>query len=79
MHDSCVVVSLLKAVSILLTVKILVIFTLAKDLAPWASVWCGGEWANAYPLIPLTGGSYILFYSYIGTIGTKFGLTGGYT
>ena len=50
MHDSCVVVSLLKAVSILLTVKILVIFTLAKDLAPWASVWCGGEWANAYPL-----------------------------
>jgi hypothetical protein len=41
-----------------LTVKILVICKLAKGLAPWASVWCGGEWANAYPLKPLGGGSY---------------------
>ena len=55
MHDSCVVVSLLKAIPIVLTVKILVIFEVAKGLAPWASVWCGGEWANAYPPIPLTG------------------------
>jgi hypothetical protein len=30
----------------------------AKGLAPWASVWCGGEWANAYRLIALGGGSY---------------------
>ena len=58
MHDSCVVVSLLKAIPIVLTVKILVIFKLAKGLAPWASVWCGGEWANAYPLKSLGGGSY---------------------
>ena len=58
MHDSCVVVSLLKAIHIVLTAKILVISEVAKGLAPWASVWCGGEWANAYPLIPLTGGSY---------------------
>ena len=58
MHDSCVVVSLLKAISIVLTVKILVICKLAKGLAPWASVWCGGEWANAYRLKSLTGGSY---------------------
>ena len=51
MHDSCVVVSLLKAILIVLTVKILVIFKVAMGLAPWASVWCGGEWANAYPVI----------------------------
>ena len=57
MHDSCVVVSLLKAIPIVLTVKILVICKLAKGLAPWASVWCGGEWANAYPVIALGGGS----------------------
>ena len=54
MHDSCVVVSLLKAIPIVLTVKILVISEVLKGLAPRASVWCGGEWANAYPLIPLT-------------------------
>ena len=54
MHDSYVVVSLLKAIPIVLTVKILAICKLVKGLAPWASVWCGGEWANAYPLIPLT-------------------------
>jgi hypothetical protein len=60
MHDSCVVVSLLKAIPIVLTVKILVICKLAKGLAPWASVWCGGEWANAYPVIALGGGSYPL-------------------
>ena len=59
MHDSCVVVSLLKAIPIVLTVKILVIFEVAMGLAPWASVWCGGEWANAYRLIPLGGGSYM--------------------
>ena len=58
MHDSCVVVSLLKAIPIVLTAKILVISEVAKGLAPWASVWCGGEWANAYRLIPLGGGSY---------------------
>ena len=58
MHDSYVVVSLLKAIPIVLTFKILVISEVAKGLAPWASVWCGGEWANAYRLIPLTGGSY---------------------
>ena len=58
MHDSCVVVSLLKAIPIVLTVKILVIFKVLKGLAPWASVWCGGESANAYRLIPLGGGSY---------------------
>ena len=60
MHDSCVVVSLLKAIPIVLTAKILVISEVAKDLAPWASVWCGGEWANAYPLKSLGGGSYLL-------------------
>ena len=59
LHDSYVVVSLLKAIPIELTVKILAIFKVAKGLAPWASVWCGGEWANAYPLKSLTGGSYI--------------------
>ena len=58
MHDSCVVVSLLEGISIVLTVKILVIFKVAMGLAPWASVWCGGDWANAYPLKSLTGGSY---------------------
>ena len=58
MHDSCVVVSLLKAIPIVLTVKILVICKLAKGLAPWASVWCGGEWANAYPVKSLGGGSH---------------------
>ena len=58
MHDSCVVVSLLKAIPIVLTVKILVIFEVAMCLVPWASVWCGGEWANAYRLIALGGGSY---------------------
>ena len=62
MHDSCVVVSLLKAIPIVLTVKILVILPVAKGLAPWASVWCGGEWANAYPLIPLTGVSIYICY-----------------
>jgi len=51
MHDSCVVVSLLKAIPIVLTVKILVIFEVAKGLAPQASVWCGGgECPHAYPL-----------------------------
>ena len=55
MHDSCVVVSLLKAIPIVLTAKILAIFAVAKGLAPWASVWCGGEWANAYPVIALGG------------------------
>ena len=59
MHDSYVVVSLLKAIPIVLTAKILAIFAVAKGLAPWASVWCGGEWANAYPLKLLGGGSYI--------------------
>ena len=43
MHDSCVVVSLLKAIPIVLTAKILAILPVAKGLAPWASVWCGGE------------------------------------
>ena len=64
MHDSCVVVSLLKAIPIVLTVKILVIFKVAKGLAPWASVWCGGEWANAYRLIALGGVSTGLFTGY---------------
>ena len=58
MHDSCVVVSLLKAIPIVLTAKILAICKVAKGLAPWASVWCGGEWANAYPVKSLGGGSY---------------------
>ena len=62
MHDSCVVVSLLKAIPIVLTVKILVIFKVAKGLAPWASVWCGGEWANAYPVKSLGGGSYMSYF-----------------
>ena len=57
MHDSCVVVSLLKAIPIVLTVKILAILPVAKDLAPWASVWCGGECPHAYPVIALRGGS----------------------
>jgi hypothetical protein len=59
MHDSYVVVSLLKAIPIVLTAKILAICKVAKGLAPWASVWCGGESANAYPLKLLGGGSYI--------------------
>ena len=58
MHDSCVVVSLLKAIPIVLTVKILVISEMAKGLAPWASVWCDGECPHAYPLKSLGGGSY---------------------
>ena len=60
MHDSYVVVSLLKDIPIVLTVKILAICKLVKGLAPWASVWCGGEWANAYPVKSLGGGSYDL-------------------
>ena len=58
MHDSCVVVSLLKAIPIVLTAKILVISEVAKGLAPWASVWYGGECPHAYRLKSLTGGSY---------------------
>ena len=64
MHDSYVVVSLLKAIPIVLTVKILVIFKVAMGLAPWASVWCGGEWANAYPLKLLGGVSTQLEFSF---------------
>jgi hypothetical protein len=60
MHDSYVVVSLLKAIPIVLTAKILAICKVAKGLAPWASVWCGGESANAYPLKLLGGGSYVV-------------------
>ena len=67
MHDSCVVVSLLKAIPIVLTAKILVISEVAKGLAPWASVWCGWEWANAYPL-KLLGG--VLPYSIIKVLAT---------
>ena len=59
MHDSCVVVSLLKAIPIVLTAKILAIFAVAKGLAPWARVWCDGECPHAYPLKSLGGGSYI--------------------
>ena len=55
LHDSCVVVGLLEAMSMVLTVKNLVILQVVKGLAPWASVWCGGEWANACPLKLLTG------------------------
>ena len=62
MHDSCVVVSLLKAIPIVLTVKILVILPVAKGLAPWASVWCGGEWANAYPVGKVTWGRVVRLY-----------------
>ena len=60
LHDSCVVVGLLEAMSMVLTVKNLVIFKVVKGLAPWASVWCGGECPNSYPLKPLTGGSYVI-------------------
>ena len=63
MHDSCVVVGLLKAIPIVLTVKILVIFEVAKGLAPWASVWCCRECPHAYPVIALGGGSYLLYRS----------------
>ena len=55
MHDSCVVVSLLKAIPIVLTAKILVISEVAKGLAPQASVWCGGECPHAYRLKSLGG------------------------
>ena len=41
-----------------LTVKNLVIFEVVKGLAPWASVWCGGECPHAYPVKSLPGGSY---------------------
>ena len=58
LHDSCVVVGLLEAMSMVLTAKILVIFKVVKGLAPWASVWCGGECPHAYPVKSLTGGSY---------------------
>ena len=58
LHDSCVVVGLLEAMSMVLTVKNLVICKVVKGLAPWASVWCGGKHANSYPLKPLGGGSY---------------------
>ena len=54
LHDSCVVVGLLEAMSMVLTVKNLMIFAVVKGLAPWASVWCGGECPNSYPLKPLT-------------------------
>ena len=60
LHDSCVVVGLLEAMSMVLTVKNLVLCQVLKGLAPWASVWCGGECPNSYPLIPLTGVSTVL-------------------
>ena len=43
--------------SMVLTVKNLVISEVVKGVAPWASVWCGGECPNSYPVIPLVGGS----------------------
>ena len=51
MHDSCVVVSLLKAIPIVLTAKILVISEVAKGLAPWASLslWCGAAGSARMP------------------------------
>ena len=59
LHDSCVVVGLLEAMSMVLTVKILVICMVLKGVAPWASVWCGGECPHAYPVKSLVGGSYV--------------------
>ena len=49
MHDLCVVVGLLKAIPIVLTVKILVISGRWREqgLAPWASVWCCRECPHA--------------------------------
>jgi hypothetical protein len=64
LHDSYVVVSLLKAIPIVLTVKILVISEVLKGLTPQASVWCGGECPHAYPVKSLGGGSYNLFWNY---------------
>ena len=58
LHDSCVVVGLLEAMSMVLTVKNLVICKVVKGVAPWASVWCGGECPHAYPVKSLVGGSY---------------------
>ena len=49
---------LLKAFCLQLELKILAIFAVVKGLAPQASVWCGGNAANSYPVIALTGGSY---------------------
>ena len=61
LHDSCVVVGLLEAMSMVLTVKILVLCQVLKGLAPWASVWCDGECPHAYPVKSLVGGSYYEF------------------
>ena len=58
-HDFVALSGLLKAVSLQLELKILAISEVEKGPAPVASVWCGGNAANGYPLIPLTGGSYI--------------------
>ena len=49
---------LLEAFSLQSELKILAISAVVKGLTPQASVWCGGNAANGYPVKSLTGGSY---------------------
>ena len=57
-HDFVTLSGLLKAFSLQSELKILAIYEVVKGLAPQASVWCGGNAANGYPLKSLTGGPY---------------------
>ena len=54
-HDFVTLSGLLKAFSLQLELKILAIFATVKGPAPVASVWCGGNAANGYPLKSLGG------------------------
>ena len=56
-HDFVTLSGLLKAFSLQLELKILAICKVVKGLAPQASVWCGGNAANSYPVKSLGGGS----------------------
>ena len=55
-HDFVTLSGLLKAFSLQLELKILAILPTVKGSAPVASVWCGGNAANGYPVKSLAGG-----------------------
>ena len=56
-HDFVALSGLLKAVSLQPELKILAIYEVVVGLALVASVWCGGNAANGYPVKSLAGGS----------------------
>ena len=55
-HDFVTLSGLLKAFSLQLELKILAIYEVVAGPAPVASVWCGGNAANGYPLKSLGEG-----------------------